>query len=97
MSDNKQTRPKPSLVDIPEPAGQPPVRADRVLTRRRPEVEAPFDAVVGLSLTIDAELNDRSEGVAQDDVIRSVEGWVFGQKTRSVSGPPSSRHIAESG
>jgi hypothetical protein len=48
-----------------------------------PEGEDPFDAVVGLLLMIDVVLNYRSEGVPQDDVVRRVEGWIFGQQGQS--------------
>ncbi|MGA2620136.1 MAG: hypothetical protein ABSF26_21165 [Thermoguttaceae bacterium] len=45
-----------------------------------PDGEDPFDAVVGLLLMIDVVLNYRSEGVPQHDVVRRIEGWIFGQQ-----------------
>lgn len=47
-----------------------------------PEGEVAFDAVVGLLLMIDVVLNYRSEGVPQDDVVRRIEGWIFGQQAQ---------------
>ena len=50
-----------------------------------PDGEDPFDAVVGLLLMIDVVLNYRSEGAPQDDVVRRVEGWIFGQQAQTYS------------
>jgi predicted nuclease with RNAse H fold len=38
-----------------------------------------FDATVGLCSMIEVLLGQRPEGAPQDEAIRSVEGWIFGQ------------------
>ena len=45
-----------------------------------PGGEDSFDAIVGLLLMIDVVLNYRSDGAPEDDVVRRVEGWIFGQQ-----------------
>lgn len=74
-------------VEILAWAAQRPVICDgRLVEQIRagfgdgPEGEDAFDAVMGLLQMIDVVLNYRSEGVPQDDVVRRVEGWIFGQQ-----------------
>jgi len=40
--------------------------------------------VAGLFSMIDVVLNYRSEGVPEDDAIRWVEGWIFGQNAQAL-------------
>lgn len=38
-----------------------------------------FDTIVGLGSMIETLLGHRQEGAPQDDAVRNVEGWIFGQ------------------
>ena len=41
-----------------------------------------FDAAVGLFSMIDVVLGHRSEGVPNDNVVKNIEGWIFGQQSQ---------------
>lgn len=45
-----------------------------------PDGEDPFDAVVGLFGMLDIVLGSRSLAEPQDEEIRRIEGWIFGQE-----------------
>jgi hypothetical protein len=55
-------------------------RLRSVIEEGFPKGDDPFDAVVGMFGMLEVVLRRREPGEPQDEPIRAVEGWIFGQR-----------------